>query len=102
MNTFMTIMSLILLTVMSYLAGHLLSLLILTLSRWSARFNDEERFPWQRVRRINRTIASVVGLMVAVVVMYFSAPATIQSLRSAPPEEAPPQVEIPQETEQMP
>jgi protein TonB len=102
MNTFMTIMSLILLFVMSWLAGYAVCLIILSLTRWSTRFDLEERFPWRRARKINRTIASVVGLIVAAVVMYYSAPATIRSLRPAPPHEevsltvdVPPAVEVP-------
>ena len=102
MNTFMTIMSLILLTVMSWLAGYAVCLIILSLTRWATRLDIEERFPWRRARKINRTIASVVGLIVAAVVMFYSAPATIRSLRPAPPHEevsltvdVPPAVEVP-------
>lgn len=82
----MTIMSLILLAVMSWLAGYAVCLTILSLTRWSTRLDIEERFPWRRSRKINRTISTVVGLIVAGIVMFTCTPATLRSLQPAPPQ----------------
>lgn len=91
MNTFLSIIALILLAVLSWIAGYVVCLTILSRSLWSPRLHLEQRFPPQRFKKINRLVSSVAGLIVVAVVMYFSAPVTIQSLQSSPPQmEVPP------------
>jgi hypothetical protein len=85
MNTFLSIIALVLLAVLSWIFAYTVCLTILRRSQWSPRFHLEQRFPPQRFRKINRTTSAVIALIVAGIVMYYTAPATIQSLRPASP-----------------
>jgi hypothetical protein len=79
MNSFMSIVALLLLAVLCWIVGHVVSLAILRLSDWPSRFQVEERFPPHRARKINRLVATAAGLVVAGIVMCFCAPASLRA-----------------------
>lgn len=83
-----------LLAALSWIAAYSVCLTILRRSQWSPRFHLEQRVPPQRFRKINSTTSAVIALIVAGIVMYYTAPATIQSLRpTPPPNDEPPKIE---------
>ena len=81
MNTFLSIMALILLAAVSWIAVYTVCMGLLRLSLWSPRLHIEHRFPPHRFRKVNQVMASIVGLIVAGIVMFYCAPSTIRSLQ---------------------
>jgi len=84
-DTLRPILALVLLTAVAWIAVYTVFSGFLKLIRWPSRFNLEDRFPPHRARKINRNIASVVGLIVAGILLYYCAPATMQSLKKEAP-----------------
>ncbi len=83
MNSFLTIMALMLLAAVSWIVTYTLCMWVLKQSLWSPRLHLEDRFPPHRYRQINQVLATIVGLIVAGIVMLNCAPATIRSLQPA-------------------
>ena len=69
-----------LLAVLAWIAGYYVCYKLLTWSRWSPRLHLEERFPPDRFRKINRTIAFIAGLNCTAITIVYSAPPTLRNL----------------------
>lgn len=77
MDMIRSILALLLLAAISWIASYTVCLMILTQSQWSPRLHLDQRFPPHRFRKINRVMATIVGLIIAGAVIYSCAPAAI-------------------------